>query len=60
MSNYYSNNTPLYVSVDCIIFGFLILLHPSIGAIAITIIIGGYFVAYGALGIAEYIHSKKK
>jgi ADP-ribose pyrophosphatase YjhB (NUDIX family) len=23
MSNYYSNNTPLYVSVDCIIFGFL-------------------------------------
>lgn len=42
-----------------VIFGFLILLHPSVGTIAITAIIGGYFVVYGAIGIAEYIHSKK-
>ena len=38
-----------------VIFGFLILSHPMIGAVTISLLLGTYLILYGILGIGEYV-----
>ncbi len=40
-----------------ILFAFLILVYPAIGAITITTLMGLYIILYGAFAIAEYIYT---
>lgn len=42
-----------------IIFGFLMLTYPGIGAIAISTILGLYIVLFGVLAIMEYIYFRR-
>lgn len=42
-----------------IVFAFIILSYPAIGAITITVLMGLYMVLYGAVEIAEYGYSRK-
>lgn len=42
-----------------VLFGFLILSHPTIGMFTISLILGAYLIMYGALGIGEYFTLKK-
>lgn len=42
-----------------ILFGFLILLYPSIGTITITALMGTYIILFGVIGIAEYYYNRK-
>lgn len=42
-----------------IIFGFVILTYPAIGAITITVLMGLYLILYGAVEIAEYGYARK-
>lgn len=42
-----------------ILFGFLILIYPSIGAITITALMGTYIILFGIIGIAEYYYNRK-
>lgn len=37
-----------------VLAGLLMLAHPMIGAFAISFVLGGYFILYGAMSIAEY------
>lgn len=41
-----------------VLFGYLILLYPAIGAVAITTLMGLYIVLYGILEIVEYFYFK--
>ena len=38
-----------------VVFAFMILTHPIIGALGVTIVIGTYMVLYGILAVIEYI-----
>lgn len=42
-----------------VLFGFLILSHPMIGAFTISLILGFYLILYGCLGVGEYFAWKK-
>lgn len=42
-----------------VLFAFLILSHPIIGAITITALIGIYFIMYGIIEIIEYVINKR-
>lgn len=42
-----------------LVFGLLVLLWPAVGAVTITVLMGSYFVLYGALDIASYFLVKK-
>ena len=42
-----------------IIFGFVILAYPVLGALALSILMGTYVILYGLLGIAEYFINKR-
>mgnify|MGYP000763588942 CR=1 len=42
-----------------IIFGFLILTYPAIGAITLTALMGTYVILYGVVEIAEYVYNRK-
>ncbi len=43
-----------------IIFSFMILGHPIVGALTITTVIGLYIVVYGAISVAEYFSLPKE
>lgn len=43
-----------------IVFGFLILQYPTLGAITISTLLGLYIIMYGALEIIEYFYFKNK
>ena len=45
---------PLISGIIGIIFSLIILVHPSVGALTIAIIIGTYMIMYGILEILEY------
>ncbi len=42
-----------------ILFAFLILAYPSIGALTLTALMGLYVILYGAVEIVEYFYSRK-
>lgn len=42
-----------------IIFAFLILAYPAIGAVAITVLMGAYVFLYGVVQITEYVMNKR-
>ena len=43
-----------------IIFAFMILGHPVVGALTITTVIGLYIVIYGAISVAESFYLPKE
>lgn len=38
-----------------IVFAFIILTHPIVGALGVTIVIGTYMILYGLLAVIEYV-----
>lgn len=42
-----------------IVFGFLILTYPALGAITLTALMGTYVILYGVVEIAEYVYNRK-
>ena len=42
-----------------VLFAFMILIFPTIGAVTITTLMGIYVVLYGAFAIAEYVYTPK-
>ena len=49
----------LILGILGIVFGFLILRYPGIGAITISTLLGLYIVLYGVLEITEYIYFRR-
>ena len=43
-----------------IVFAFLILIFPILGAVTITTIMGLYVSLYGIIAVAEYVYSQKR
>lgn len=46
----------MVIGILGILFAFMILIFPTIGAITITTLLGMYIILYGALAIAEYVY----
>lgn len=42
-----------------IVFGFLILAYPALGALTITALMGAYVMLYGLVEVAEYFYTKR-
>ena len=47
------------VGVLGIVFAFLILAYPVLGALTITAIMGAYILLYGLVEIAEYFYARR-
>lgn len=53
-------NRPLLSGILGILFAFLIISYPMIGAVSITILMGAYMIIYGTLEISEWHRVSKK
>ena len=49
----------LGIGILGILFAFMILIFPSIGAVTITTLMGMYIILYGAFAIAEYVYAPR-
>lgn len=49
----------LSVGLLGIVFGFLILAYPALGALTITALMGAYVMLYGLVEVAEYFYTKR-
>ena len=41
------------------LFAFLILAYPAVGAVTITALVGAYFFMYGVIEIGEYVSNRR-
>lgn len=54
----YNWSWSLTVGILGVLFGFLILAYPALGAVTITVLMGAYVMLYGIIEIAEYFYSR--
>lgn len=50
---------PMVAGIIGILFAFLILTYPAVGAVTLTALMGTYFVLYGVVEIFEYFFNRK-
>lgn len=55
----YSWGWSLLAGVLGVLFAFLILAYPAIGAVTITALVGAYFFMYGVIEIGEYVSNRR-
>ena len=55
----YSWGWSLLAGVLGVLFAFLILAYPAVGAVTITALVGAYFFMYGVIEIGEYVSNRR-
>ena len=55
----YSWGWSLLAGILGVLFAFLILAYPAIGAVTITALVGAYFFMYGIIEIGEYVANRR-
>ena len=49
----------LLAGVLGVLFAFLILAYPAVGAVTTTALVGAYFFMYGVIEIGEYVSNRR-